>query len=155
MSTGAQRETYHELHLQFDGGSRGNPGLAGIGVTITTPDGRRVYELGDVLEHATNNVAEYTALVRGIQAARQFGAKKLHIRADSELVVRQINGQYRVKSPDLKPLYTQAVRELSFIPDWSISHVYRESNSRADQLANLAMDKRRKFEKCHSEEAAG
>ena len=146
--------TFEELHLQFDGGSRGNPGLAGIGVTISTPDGRMVYELGDVLDHATNNVAEYTAFLRGVQAARRLGAKKLRIRADSELVVRQVRGQYRVKSPDLKPLYAEVMRELSFISDWSIAHVYRESNSRADELANLAMDRRGKIENMNSSGSA-
>ena len=150
MQTDIPNGNFEELHMQFDGGSRGNPGLAGIGVTISTPDGRMVYELGDVLDHATNNVAEYTAFLRGVQAARRFGVKKLRIRADSELVVRQVNGQYRVRSPDLKPLYAEVMRELSFITDWSIAHVYRESNSRADELANLAMDRRRKIESMNS-----
>lgn len=146
MDTGSPTRKFPQLEMQFDGGSRGNPGLAGIGITITTPDGAIVYELGDWLPHATNNVAEYTALIRGVQAARQLGATKLKIRADSELVVRQITGRYRVKSPDLKPLYTQAIAELAHVADWSIAHVYRESNSRADQLANMAMDRRKKIE---------
>ncbi len=137
---------FPELVMQFDGGSRGNPGLAGIGITITTPDGAMVYELGAVLPHATNNVAEYTALIRGVQAARRLGVAKLKIRADSELVVRQITGRYRVKSPDLKPLYAQAMAELGHVAEWSIAHVYRESNSRADQLANMAMDRRMTIE---------
>jgi ribonuclease HI len=137
---------FPQLEMQFDGGSRGNPGLAGIGVTISASDGTMVYELGDTLPHATNNVAEYTALIRGVQAARQLGVLKLNIRADSELVVRQITGRYRVKSPDLKPLYAQAMAELAQISDWSISHVYRSSNSRADELANQAMDRRKKIE---------
>ncbi len=146
MDAGSPMGQFPQLEMQFDGGSRGNPGLAGIGVTITTPDGVMVYEFGDWLPHATNNVAEYTALIRGVQAARQLGATRLNIRADSELVVRQITGRYRVKSPDLKPLYAQAVAELARVADWSISHVYRESNSRADQLANMAMDRRKKIE---------
>lgn len=137
---------FSQLEMHFDGGSRGNPGLAGIGVTISTPEGTMVYELGDFLPHATNNVAEYTALIRGVQAARQLGALSLAIRADSELVVRQITGRYRVKSPDLKPLYAQAMAELAHLNHWSIAHVYRNSNSRADELANMAMDRRKKTE---------
>ncbi len=135
-----------ELCLRFDGGSRGNPGPAAIGLTISAPDGKTIYELGEFIGRATNNVAEYTALVRGAQAARRLGVKKLRILADSELVVRQITGVYRVKSPDLRPLYMQALAELRTIPKWSIEHVYREDNSRADALANMAMDIQGKVE---------
>lgn len=134
------------LVLQFDGGSRGNPGPAGIGVTINDLNGKRVYELGEFLGNCTNNVAEYTALVRGLTAAHKLGATKLTVRADSELVVRQINGQYKVKSPDLKPLYAQAIALMDKIGDVSVHHVYREGNSRADALANAAMDARTKVE---------
>ncbi len=126
--------------LQFDGGSRGNPGPAGIGVTVSTDTGKSVYELGEFLGHYTNNVAEYTALLRGLAAAVALGATKLLVRADSELVVRQLNGIYKVKSPDLKPLFAQAVQLIGKIGDVKIHHVYREGNSRADALANLAMD---------------
>ena len=135
-----------KLLLQFDGGSRGNPGPAGIGVTLTTPAGKTLYELAEFLGNHTNNFAEYTALIRGVAAAVELGATELVIRADSQLVVRQIQGQYRVKSPDIRPLYQQATALLEKIPKWSISHLYREHNSRADTLANLAMDGRTKIE---------
>ena len=135
-----------KLILRFDGGSRGNPGPAGIGVTIEDQQGQIIYELGDFLGEKTNNYAEYTALIRGVEKAVQMGAQELTIRADSELVVRQILGQYRVKSPDLKPLFQQALQLLNKIPHWSINHVYREGNTRADQLANLAMDRQDKLE---------
>jgi len=135
-----------KLILRFDGGSRGNPGPAGIGVTLENAQGEVVYELGDFLGEKTNNFAEYTALIRGVETAVKLGARELTIRADSELVVRQIQGQYRVKSPDLKPLFQQAVALLGKIPHWSIDHVYRESNTRADELANLAMDRQSKIE---------
>jgi ribonuclease HI len=135
-----------KLLLHFDGGSRGNPGPAGIGVTLTTPDGTTLYELAEFLGHHTNNFAEYTALIRGVAAAIDLGATELIIRADSQLVVRQIQGQYRVKSPDIRPLYQQAMLLLQKVPNWSISHLYREDNSRADTLANLAMDRRTKIE---------
>lgn len=134
------------LILQFDGGSRGNPGPAGIGVTITTESGEPRYELGEFLGTCTNNVAEYTALVRGLHAAVALGAKKLLIRADSELVVRQLNGQYKVKSPDLKPLYREAIGLIVRVGQVKVAHVYREANSRADALANLAMDSEAKVE---------
>ena len=135
-----------KLLLQFDGGSRGNPGPSGIGVTLTTPEGKTIYELAEFLGHHTNNFAEYTALIRGVAAAIKLGASELVIRADSELVIRQIQGQYRVKSPDLRPLYQQAMGLLEKVPKWSISHLYRENNSRADTLANLAMDGRTTIE---------
>ena len=134
------------LILQFDGGSRGNPGPAGIGVTVSTDAGEPLYELGEFLGDCTNNFAEYTALVRGLRAAVALGAKKLLIRADSELVVRQLNGQYKVKSPDLKPLYLQAIKLIQQIGPVTVAHVYRESNSRADALANLAVDSLAKVE---------
>ena len=134
------------LIMQFDGGSRGNPGPAGIGVTIGDESGRRLYELGEFIGHCTNNVAEYTALLRGLRAAIAMGATSLVVRADSELVVRQLNGIYRVKSPDLKPLYAQAVDLMAQIKQVKVTHVYRESNSRADALANAAMDRKAKLE---------
>ena len=134
------------LILQFDGGSRGNPGPAGIGVTLSDVSGKAIYELGEFLGRCTNNVAEYTALVRGLDAARLLGAKKVIVRSDSELVVRQINGQYKVKSPDLKPLYQRAISLMGQIGEVKVNHVFREGNTRADKLANLAMDSERKIE---------
>jgi ribonuclease HI len=126
--------------LQFDGGSRGNPGPAGIGVTLSDDKGTSIYELSEFLGVCTNNVAEYTALLRGLHAAKVLGGKKVTVRSDSELLVRQINGQYKVKSPDLKPLYLKAMTLIQEIGDVKVSHVYREGNTRADELANLAMD---------------
>jgi ribonuclease HI len=132
--------------LQFDGGSRGNPGPAGVGVTLVDEDGTPLYEMGEFLGRCTNNVAEYTALIRGLAAAKIVGAAKVVVKSDSELVVRQLNGQYKVKSPDLKPLYQRAVALMAEIGDVKISHVMREGNTRADELANLAMDSGRKIE---------
>jgi ribonuclease HI len=132
--------------LQFDGGSRGNPGPAGIGVTIVDEEGVPLYELGEFLGTCTNNVAEYTALLRGLAAALAMGASKVVVRSDSELLVRQINGQYKVKSPDLKPLFQRAVGLMEQIGEVKVSHVYREGNTRADELANEAMDIKGKIE---------
>jgi ribonuclease HI len=134
------------LTLHFDGGSRGNPGPAGIGVVLLDEHGEPVYELGEFLGRCTSNFAEYTALIRGLAAAKILKASKVSIKADSELVVRQINGIYKVKSPDLKPLYLRARSLMDEIGDVKIQHVYREGNARADELANLAMDREKKIE---------
>ncbi len=133
---------YSILRMQFDGGSRGNPGLAGCGITLLTPHSELVYESGHFLGHHTNNYAEYMGLIRGIEAAVTLGVKKLEMRADSELVVRQILGIYRVKNATLKPLHQQALQLLKKIPAWSIEHVYRNDNARPDELANIAMNRK-------------
>ncbi|MEM9414163.1 MAG: ribonuclease HI family protein [Planctomycetota bacterium] len=129
--------------IHIDGGARGNPGPAAAGVTITTPDGSEpLYEAGFWLGTSTNNEAEYQGLLHAIKAAKLIGCSRLIIRSDSELMVKQILGKYRVKAPNLKPLYQEAVRLLADFEQWEIGHVRREGNKRADQLANLAMDAR-------------
>lgn len=130
------------LKLEFDGGSRGNPGPAAFGVVLRDPAGKVVFKLGRFLGSTTNNVAEYSGLVAGIVAALELGSRKLDIRGDSELVVKQLNGQYRVKHPNLKPLYDQAMSLLDRFDSWTASHNYREHNTLADELANQAMDAR-------------
>ena len=134
------------LTLHFDGGSRGNPGPGGIGVVLLYEAGDPLYELGEFLGRCTSNVAEYTALIRGLTAAKNLRASKVIIKADSELVVRQINGIYKVKSPHIIPLYQRAVTLMREIGDVTITHVYREGNARADELANMAMDAENKIE---------
>ncbi|HVX85396.1 MAG TPA: ribonuclease HI family protein [Phycisphaerae bacterium] len=134
------------LTLHFDGGSRGNPGPGGIGVVLLDEEGTPLYELGEFLGRCTSNFAEYTALVRGLAAAKIMQARSVAIKADSELVVRQINGIYKVKSADLKPLYVRAKALMEEIGEVTISHVYREGNARADELANLAMDQEARLE---------
>lgn len=130
--------------LYIDGGARGNPGPAGVGVVLrqVTPS-QPLHEAGYFLGTATNNVAEYNGLIRGLQVAKEIGATELHIYSDSELLVKQIHGQYRVKSPDLKPLFERAKTLLTTLGRWSLEHVRREKNHRADELANMAMDARR------------
>ena len=129
------------LTIHFDGGSRGNPGPASAGVVIHDADtGKPVHEAGYFLGKRTNNVAEYQGLIRSLEKAKQLGGERLDIHSDSQLLVRQITGAYRVKSPALKPLYEQAKALLSGFADWKIQHVYRDKNQRADELANLAMD---------------
>ncbi len=131
------------LTLEFDGGSRGNPGPAGIGIVVRAADGTPLVTLGRFIGRATNNVAEYRALITAMQQAKQLGATKIAIRGDSELIVRQMTGQYRVKSPDLRPLYEEAQALFRGFEQASISHNFRHHNSLADKLANLAMDRKR------------
>ena len=131
------------LTLEFDGGSRGNPGPAGIGVVIRAADGTPLLTLGRYIGKATNNVAEYTALNTALEEAKRLGAKRVKIRGDSELVVRQMTGVYRVKHPDLIPLHRQATDLMAEFDEATIEHNYREKNELADRLGNLAMDRKR------------
>ncbi|HEY2585375.1 MAG TPA: ribonuclease HI family protein [Tepidisphaeraceae bacterium] len=130
------------ITIEFDGGSRGNPGPAGIGVVLRAEDRTPLVTLGRFIGRATNNVAEYKALITGLQKAKELGAKKIHIRGDSELIVRQMLGQYRVKSPDLKDLYEEAQYLYHQFDHAKIEHNYRDKNTLADRLANLAMDRK-------------
>ncbi len=129
------------LIIHFDGGSRGNPGPAGAGVVIQTEDHQRVFEGAYFLGHQTNNAAEYHGLIRSLQRALCEDAGDVQLFSDSELLVRQITGEYRVKSPRLQQLFQQAQLLLLKIPRWRIQHVRRDENKRADELANLAMDR--------------
>ncbi|MEP0847413.1 MAG: reverse transcriptase-like protein [Phycisphaerae bacterium] len=127
--------------IHVDGGSRGNPGPAGAGVVICDESGRRLHEGAYFLQRLTNNEAEYHALIRALERAARLGPAPVKIRSDSELLVRQLTGDYRVKSQRLAPLVQKAQLLLLRIPRWSIEHVPRELNRRADELANLAMDR--------------
>ena len=122
-----------------DGGSRGNPGPAGYGVHIEQDDGS-VVELKESLGLTTNNVAEYSGLIAALRWAAAHGISKLHVRADSELLVKQMRGEYRVKSPGLQPLFEQARALTRQIGDVTFEHVRREFNTEADRLANEARD---------------
>jgi ribonuclease HI len=128
------------LVLHVDGGARGNPGPAAIGVVISSADGALVEELGEPIGHATNNVAEYRALLRGLERARELGASELEIIGDSELIARQVSGVYKVKHPAMKPLYEQAMAALGRFDRWRIRTVPRAQNARADALVNAALD---------------
>lgn len=130
------------LTLQFDGGSRGNPGPAGIGVVLLAQDGTPLVTLGRFIGRATNNVAEYTALLVGLQEAKKLGARKIIIRGDSELIIKQMRGEYRVKHPDMKVLCAQAQMLLKEFDEAKIEHNLRGKNVLADRLANLAMDRK-------------
>ncbi len=130
------------LTLEFDGGSRGNPGPAGIGVVVRAADGTPLVTLGRYIGKATNNVAEYRALIIAMEEAKKLGATRIKIRGDSELVVRQMTGVYRVKHPDLIPLHRQAKELFESFEAATIEHNYREKNELADTLGNMAMDRR-------------
>jgi probable phosphoglycerate mutase len=123
-----------------DGGSRGNPGPAGFGVYIQDENGAKIAELSEFLGVKTNNFAEYSGLLAALDYALEHGHTHLRVVADSELMVKQIKGQYRVNSPELRPLYEEARRRIVQLEGFQIQHVLREKNRRADQLANEAMD---------------
>ena len=123
----------------IDGGSRGNPGPAGYGVRIERADGS-IVEIKQALSMATNNVAEYSGLVAALTWAVDQGLEALHIKSDSELLVKQMRGEYRVKNPGLQPLYEQARGLVGRIGRVKFEHVRREFNKDADRLANEAMD---------------
>jgi len=129
-----------KLVINTDGAARGNPGPAGIGAVIRREDGTVLAEISRFLGHATNNVAEYTALILALEKAAALGAAEVEVFTDSELMVKQIHGEYRVKNEGLKGLY-QKVQELAAgFSSFRITHVPREENKEADRLANLGID---------------
>jgi ribonuclease HI len=130
------------LRLHVDGASRGNPGEAGFGVHVTAEDGSEVASLYGYLGKATNNVAEYQALLHGLRYAISRGVARVEVYSDSELLVRQIEGRYRVKSPGLQPLHREAQGLLARFERSRVAHVPRERNREADALANRAVDER-------------
>ena len=129
-----------KLVVHVDGGARGNPGPAAVGVVVSTPDGAVLDEIGEVIGVATNNVAEYRGLLLGLERARALGATEVEVVNDSELVARQVMGDYKVKHAGLKPLHQQALAALRSFDRWSIRSVPRERNARADALVNAALD---------------
>jgi ribonuclease HI len=128
------------LTVNVDGGARGNPGPAAIGVVLRDAEGQVVEEAGETIGEATNNVAEYRALLRGIELAKAHGAGDLELIGDSELVVRQVEGRYKVKNAGMKELHAEVVRALRGLDSWSIRHVRRAENADADRLVNEALD---------------
>jgi ribonuclease HI len=126
--------------VNVDGASKGNPGESGIGVAIFDKDLNLINEACDYLGVATNNVAEYKALILGIKLSTKYNAKRVLFKADSELMVKQIKGEYRVKNAQLKLLFTEAQGLLKKLPNWKIMHVPREENKEADLLANKGVD---------------
>ena len=128
------------FNASFDGGSRGNPGPAAWGVAVADDDGQCVERHAGTLGHATNNVAEYNGLIEALRLATDGAASEVRLRSDSELIVRQLEGRYKVRHPDLKPLFVQAKRLISGFALFKIRHVRREENKEADALVNQALD---------------
>ena len=131
-----------ELTIHIDGGARGNPGVAGLGVHVADAQGATLATLFGYLGHQTNNVAEYAALLVALRYAAGERAESVVIRSDSELLVKQMRGEYRVKSPGLVPMYRMALRLAERLPKLTLQHVPRARNKKADALANRAMDLR-------------
>jgi ribonuclease HI len=129
------------LSIHTDGAARGNPGPAAIGVTIKDESGKLVDTVSRRIGKATNNQAEYRAIIAGLEKAKKMGARQVKLYSDSELAVKQINGRYRVKNTALRDLYAQVVKLTASFENFSISHVRRSRSAEADSLANRALDK--------------
>jgi ribonuclease HI len=125
--------------LHVDGASRGNPGPSAVGVIVHLPTGEELFSAGRKIGRATNNVAEYRAVIEGLKLARELGARRITVRLDSELVVKQLNGVYRIKNPELELLAREVAAEARHFPGCSFEHVPREENREADRLANEAL----------------
>ena len=126
--------------VNVDGGARGNPGPAAIGVVVRDEAGAVLEELGEKIGETTNNVAEYRALLKGIELAAAHGASEVELVGDSELVVRQVEGRYKVKNAGMKELHAEVKKALAGFDSWSIRHVRRAENADADRLVNEALD---------------
>ncbi len=132
------------MHLiaYADGASRGNPGPASYGAVLCSPDGEELDAWGNPIGRATNNVAEYQGAIAAVEAALEMGATKLELRLDSELIVRQLEGRYRVRNKQLKPLFEQLNDLIDQLDEFKPTHVRRHLNQRADAMANEALDRR-------------
>jgi ribonuclease HI len=131
------------LTVHVDGGARGNPGPAAIAAVVSDESGMVIHEAAETIGRATNNVAEYRALLLGIERAKELGATELELVGDSELIVKQVRGEYRVKDAGLRPLHSAAQKALGDFAEWRIRHVKRAQNAEADALVNQALDAER------------
>jgi ribonuclease HI len=129
-----------KLVVHVDGGARGNPGPAAAAAVVSTPEGDVLDEAHELLGSVTNNVAEYRGLLLGLDRARALGADEVEVVNDSELVAKQINGEYKVKHPDMKPLHAAATEALAQFGRWRVRSVPRAQNAAADALVNQALD---------------
>ena len=129
--------------VHVDGGSRGNPGPAAAAAVVRSPEGDVLDEAAVTIGRATNNVAEYRGLLLGLERARALGATEVDVVNDSELIAHQVNGRYKVKHPDMKPLHAEALAALRGFERWSVRPVKREQNADADALVNQALDAER------------
>lgn len=134
------------MHLKIytDGASRGNPGHAAIGIVIQNENSQLVKEISDYVGINTNNYAEYQAVLRALKEAKSLNADEVTLFSDSELICRQLMGKYKVKSNNIRPLFTKVISLASQLRSFSVVHIRREKNSHADKLANIALDKQKK-----------
>jgi ribonuclease HI len=130
-----------KVTVHVDGGARGNPGPAAVAAVASSSEGETIGERNAYIGEATNNIAEYRALLLGLELARDLGASEVEVVNDSELVARQIGGEYKVKHAGLKPLFLEAMSELRGFDSWAVRSVRREHNERADELVNEALDR--------------
>jgi ribonuclease HI len=129
-----------KLIVHVDGGARGNPGPAAAACVISTPEGEVLYERAELLGSTTNNVAEYRALLLGLRCARELGADEVDVVGDSELIAKQVTGEYKVRKAALRPLHAESLQALGRFERWSIRTVPRAENASADELVNAALD---------------
>ena len=134
-----------QMTIRTDGGSRGNPGPAAIGIVIEDQTGRSLFEAGYFIGDTTNNVAEYRAILKGLEEAQRLKGSELTVYCDSQLVVRQLNGQYRVKNPAMQNYHQQVMAQLEHFKRVTFQHVSREENEAADTLVNRALNRRADF----------
>ena len=133
-------ENNKRIHIYVDGAARGNPGPAGVGVVLYNNDKKRIKDFYKYLGKATNNVAEYNALIYGLQEALKEGAKEVVVNLDSELVAQQLRGEYRVRNANIRPLFEQAVHLMDCFNKVEVHHIDRTENKEADKLANKAIN---------------
>ena len=143
MAVAMDVETAMKAIVHVDGGARGNPGPAAAACVIATPEGETLGEHAELLGETTNNVAEYRALLLGLARARELGVDEVEVVNDSELIAKQINGQYKVKHAAMRPLHRQAMAELRQFARWQVRTVPRAQNAQADALVNAALDQAR------------
>ncbi|HTZ86733.1 MAG TPA: ribonuclease HI family protein [Solirubrobacteraceae bacterium] len=129
--------------VHVDGGARGNPGPAAAAAVISAPDGQVLGEHAELLGNTTNNVAEYRALLLGLREAKALGAEEVEVIGDSELIAKQVNGEYKVKNANMRPLHAEALTALGDFTGWSIRTVPRAQNAEADALVNATLDQAR------------
>jgi len=134
------RDKAKEVIAYVDGGSRGNPGPAAAAFVLTDPTGTQLQAKAFFIGRNTNNIAEYTAIIKALEAAKKIGAKQLTVFSDSELLVKQLNGQYKVKSELIRPLFRQAVEQLGGFENWKVQHIVRDKNRETDKLVNQALN---------------
>ncbi len=142
FSAGDANTWPHEVIAYTDGASRGNPGPASLGIYVTDREANLIEEYGEKLGNQTNNFAEYTAVLRALQLASKRGARRIHLKSDSELMVKQMTGVYKVKSPVIMPLVLECKTWIKKFDSVTFEHVRREYNKEADRLANEALDRR-------------